>query len=128
MKQLLSFIKKEFYHISRDPRTMLILFGIPIAQLLIFGTVIKSEINDIHIAIYDQSKDKTTQQITNKILSSGYFILDENLTNLDEIDNGCPERRWYYNRFEDNNEEFAVWVEGWFGPLWARIAKRVEWN
>ena len=86
MTQLLSFIKKEFYHISRDPRTILILFGIPIAQLLIFGTVIKSEINDIHIAIYDQSKDETTQQITNKILSSGYFILEENLNNLDEID------------------------------------------
>jgi ABC-2 type transport system permease protein len=65
---------------------MLILFGIPIAQLLIFGTVIKSEINDIHIAIYDQSKDETTQQITNKLLSSGYFILDENLKSLDEID------------------------------------------
>lgn len=86
MKQLFSFIKKEFYHIFRDPRTMLILFGIPIAQLLIFGTVIKNEINDIHIAIFDQSKDETTQQITNKLLSSGYFVLDENLTSLDRID------------------------------------------
>lgn len=79
MKQLKSFIKKEFFHIFRDPRTMLILFGIPIAQLLIFGTVIKSEIKDIHIAIYDQSKDETTLQLTNKLLSSGYFLLDENL-------------------------------------------------
>ncbi len=86
MKQLRSFIKKEFFHIFRDPRTMLILFGIPVAQLLIFGTVIKNEIKDLHIAIYDQSKDETTQQITNKILSSGYFILDENLDNLDGID------------------------------------------
>lgn len=86
MTQLISFIKKEFFHIFRDPRTMLILFGIPIAQLLIFGTVIKSEINDIHIAIYDQSKDETTQQITNKLLSSGYFILDENLENINDID------------------------------------------
>jgi ABC-2 type transport system permease protein len=86
MKQLISFIKKEFLHIFRDPRTMLILFGIPIAQLLIFGTVIKSEIKDVHIAIYDQSKDEITQEITNKILSSGYFLLDENLHNLNEID------------------------------------------
>lgn len=86
MKQLISFIKKEFYHIFRDPRTMLILFGIPIAQLLIFGTVIKSEINDLHVAIYDQSKDQTTKEITNKLLSSGYFLLDENLDNLDGID------------------------------------------
>ena len=86
MTQLLSFIKKEFYHIFRDSRTILILFGIPIAQLLIFGTVIKNEINDVHIAIYDQSKDETTQQITNKLLSSGYFILDENLTSTNGIE------------------------------------------
>ncbi len=86
MKQLRSFIKKEFFHIFRDPRTMLILFGIPIAQLLIFGTVIKSEIQDVHIAIYDQSKDETTQQISNKLLSSGYFILDENLENINDVD------------------------------------------
>jgi hypothetical protein len=86
MKQLKSFIKKEFFHIFRDPRTMLILFGIPVVQLLVFGTVIKSEIKDVHIAIYDQSKDETTQEITNKLLSSGYFILDENLDNLDGID------------------------------------------
>ena len=64
----------------------MILFGIPISQLLIFGTVIKSEIYDVHIAIYDQAKDETTQQITNKLLSSGYFILDENLTSTDGID------------------------------------------
>ncbi|MCA1760703.1 MAG: ABC transporter permease, partial [Bacteroidales bacterium] len=86
MKQLKSFIKKEFFHILRDPRTMLILFGIPITQLLIFGTVIKNEISDVHIAIYDQSKDETTLQITNKLLSSGYFILNQNLENTDGID------------------------------------------
>lgn len=86
MTQLLSFIRKEFFHIFRDSRTMVILFGIPIAQLLIFGTVIKSEIQDVHIAIYDQSKDETTQEITNKLLSSGYFILDENLVSTAGIE------------------------------------------
>jgi len=86
MQQLKSFIIKEFYHIFRDPRTMLILFGIPVAQLLIFGTVIKSEIRNVHIAIYDQSKDETTLRITNKILSSGYFILDENLNSTSKIE------------------------------------------
>jgi ABC-2 type transport system permease protein len=86
MTQLLSFIKKEFFHIFRDPRTMLILFGIPVAQLLIFGTVIKNEIKDVRIAIYDQSKDETTQQITNKLLSSGYFVLVDDLQNTSGIE------------------------------------------
>jgi ABC-2 type transport system permease protein len=86
MKQLISFIKKEFLHIFRDPRTMMILFGIPVTQLLIFGTVIKNEIKNVHIAIYDQSKDITTMEITNKLLSSGYFILDKNMDGIKGID------------------------------------------
>jgi ABC-2 type transport system permease protein len=86
MKQLKSFIRKEFYHIFRDIRTMLILFGIPITQLLIFGTVIKNEISNVPIAIYDQSKDDVTAVISAKLLSSGYFLLDENLESTTDID------------------------------------------
>ena len=86
MKQLVAFVKKEFLHIFRDPRTMLILFGIPVTQLLIFGTVIKSEIRDVHIAIYDQSKDHTTKEITARLLSSGYFIAEETLKEIHDAE------------------------------------------
>jgi ABC-2 type transport system permease protein len=86
MKQLVAFIKKEFFHIVRDVRTMLILFGIPVVQLLVFGTVIKSEIKDVRIAIYDPSNDETTQRITHKLLSSGYFLLEEVLYNTHDME------------------------------------------
>ncbi len=86
MKQFLGFVKKEFYHIFRDIRTMLVLFGIPIAQLLIFGFVVTNEVKDIKIAIYDQSKDDVTLQISNKIISSGYFILEQNLDHISNIE------------------------------------------
>jgi ABC-2 type transport system permease protein len=86
MKQFLGFIKKEFYHIFRDVRTMLVLFGIPVAQLLIFGYVVTTEVKDIKIAIYDQSKDEVTRQITNKIISSGYFSLVQNLDHIANIE------------------------------------------
>ena len=86
MKSYLGFIKKEFLHIFRDKRTMLILFGIPIAQILIFGYVIKNEIRDIPIGIFDQSNDQMTREITTKIISSGYFILKRNLQSSGEIE------------------------------------------
>jgi len=86
MNRFLGFVKKEFNHIFRDYRTMLILFGMPVAQILIFGYVVSNEINDIKIAIYDKSKDNVTQEITNKILSSGYFILDRNIVNDSQIE------------------------------------------
>jgi ABC-2 type transport system permease protein len=91
MKRFQGFVIKEFYHIFRDYRTLLILFGMPAVQLLLFGYVITNEINDARIAIYDQSKDQVTQKITQKILSSGYFLLEKNLANYQEIDQSFKE-------------------------------------
>ena len=81
MKRFIGFVIKEFFHIIRDYRTLLILFGMPAVQLLLFGYVITNEIKDARIAIYDTSKDEVTRKISEKILSSGYFILEKNLTN-----------------------------------------------
>ncbi len=86
MKSFYGFIRKEFLHIFRDPRTLLILFGMPIAQIMIFGYVVTNEIRDIPIAILDQSKDQATREIGNKLISSGYFNLVMNLTSLDEVE------------------------------------------
>ena len=86
MKKFWGFVIKEFYHIFRDKRSMLILFGMPIAQVLLFGYVITNEIKDARIAVFDQSKDNVTQQLTQKFLSSGYYLLDRNIQNSNEID------------------------------------------
>ena len=86
MKSFYGFIKKEFLHIFRDPRTLLILFGMPIAQIMIFGYVVTNEIKNIPIAILDQSKDQATREISNKLLSSGYFKLEMNLSSLKEVE------------------------------------------
>lgn len=86
MQRFLAFLKKEFHHILRDYRTVLILFGMPVVQLLIFGFVITNEIKDAKIAIVDHSKDERTRQITDKILSSGYFILEQKLSSARSVD------------------------------------------
>jgi ABC-2 type transport system permease protein len=86
MKRFFGFVVKEFYHIFRDKRTLLILFGMPVAQLMLFGFVITSEIRDVKLAVLDLSKDNTTRQITEKLTSSGYFKLVKNLNNETEIE------------------------------------------
>lgn len=91
MKRFLGFVVKEFYHIFRDYRTLLILFGMPAVQLLLFGYVITNEIKDARIAVYDQSKDEETRKITEKIVSSGYFRLEKNLFNYRQIDESFRE-------------------------------------
>ena len=80
------FIIKEFYHIFRDVRTMVILFGMPIVQVLIFGFAITTEIKDAEIAILDYSKDHLSMELSNKIISSEYFLLKENLEDESQIE------------------------------------------
>ena len=64
----------------------MILFGIPVAQILIFGFVVSNDIKNIKISILDYSHDEITQKITNKILSGGYFELHSYLTDYEQIE------------------------------------------
>ena len=65
---------------------MLILFGMPIVQLLLFGFVITNDLKDVKMAVLDHSKDEYTSEIINKIVSSGYFNLVENLDNITQVE------------------------------------------
>ncbi|WP_421920007.1 ABC transporter permease [Marinifilum sp.] len=86
MNRFFGFLKKEFYHIFRDKRSMLILFGMPIVQIMLFGYVINTDLKDVKMAVLDHSKDEYTAEIINKIKSSGYFQLSDNLQDLDQAD------------------------------------------
>lgn len=87
MNRFKGFITKEFYHIFRDKRSLFILFGMPIAQIMLFGFAITNEINNVDIAILDHSKDATTQEIINKISTSSYFSIREILERETDIEN-----------------------------------------
>lgn len=78
-------MSKEFKHIFRDKRSMLILFGMPIVQLLLFGYVITNEIKNANIGIYDKSKDATTQKIVGALGASSFFECTAFLSNDDQV-------------------------------------------
>lgn len=86
MKQFTGFLRKEFLHIFRDPRTMIIIFALPVIQLLLFGKVISTDIQNSKIAILDESRDNTTREITAKLLSSGYFVPADELLPGDDVE------------------------------------------
>jgi ABC-2 type transport system permease protein len=85
MRTFLEFVRKEFYHILRDYRTLLVLFGMPIIQIILFGFAIRTEINDAQIGILDKSKDYYSKKLTDKVLSSGYFRLNGYFDDTGEI-------------------------------------------
>ena len=52
MKQFIAFVRKEFHHILRDRRTMLILIGMPIVQIILFGFAITTEVRNVRVAVF----------------------------------------------------------------------------
>jgi ABC-2 type transport system permease protein len=98
-------IIKEFRHIMRDPKTLLILFGMPLLQLLLFGYALSTEIKDAPIAMLDQAKDTESYALQSKLFSSGYFKLEEKLDNAKQIEKS----------FERGKVKLAIVIPPQFG-------------
>lgn len=77
MKQFINFVKKEFAHVWRDKKTLLILFGMPVVQILIFGFALTNEVKNSKIVVMDQAKDPASQQLINRIAASRYFEIEK---------------------------------------------------
>ncbi len=85
MRGFAAFVKKEFRHILRDRRTLLILLGMPIAQILLFGFAITTEVKNTQVAVFDPVPSAETRRITERIDASSYFTVAERLTLPEQI-------------------------------------------
>ncbi|MBR2161560.1 MAG: ABC transporter permease [Bacteroidaceae bacterium] len=73
MKQFVSFIIKEAKHILRDRRTMLILFGMPVVMMLLFGFAITTDVKNVRTVVVTSQVDHLTQQAVGRLAASEYF-------------------------------------------------------
>ncbi len=75
MKQFISFVIKEGKHILRDKRTMLILFGMPLVLMLLFGFAITTDVKNVRTIVVTSSMDHLTQQAVDRLAASEYFTI-----------------------------------------------------
>ena len=75
MKQFISFVIKEAKHILRDKRTMLILFGMPVVMMLLFGFAISTDVRNVRTVVVTSQMDPQTQQAVERLSASEYFTL-----------------------------------------------------
>ena len=80
------FIKKEFSHVLRDRKTLLILFGMPVVQILIFGFALTNEVKDSNILIINQAKGPGIATAYFEIRASKYFHIEKIAQDNREID------------------------------------------
>ena len=75
MKQFISFVIKETRHILRDKRTMLILFGMPVVLMLIFGFAITNDVRNVRTVVVTSQMDHQTQAAVERLAASEYFTI-----------------------------------------------------
>ena len=73
MGGFLSFVRKETLHIVRDPRTMLVVLGIPVVQLLLFGFAISTEVNNVNVAVVAPHPTEAVRQCVARLEANPYF-------------------------------------------------------
>ena len=86
-------IRKEFIHILRDPRSLAIVFLLPIMMILLYGYAITFDIKNITLAILDQDHSAASRRLVERLTSSDYFQITAHLQDRREIETGFMQRR-----------------------------------
>lgn len=77
MKQFIAFVIKETKHILRDKRTMLILFGMPVVMMLLFGFAVTTDVKNVRTVVVTSEMSPRTQQAVERLAQSDYFIITQ---------------------------------------------------
>lgn len=87
MRKLLSFTRKEFYHILRDPLTLLIMFALPLMLMAILGYAVSTEIRNIPFVILDQSQSNDSRALVENLTGNAYFKLVKSVDTPQDVEN-----------------------------------------
>lgn len=93
MKPFLSFVIKETKHILRDKRTMLMLFGMPIVMMLLFGFAVTNDVRNVRIIVVMSNADNATQQVADRLAASEYFTLTKVVATPNEAEKAIRDQK-----------------------------------
>lgn len=122
MKEIAAFIKKEFLHIFRDVRTMLIVLVLPVVQILLFGFAVSTEVNNAVMDILGDANDPQVRMIVQRIDNNPYLETGAYLSTEAEMDARlrkgkskavvCFERNFNQKSEKDGNAAIKVICDG----------------
>jgi ABC-2 type transport system permease protein len=75
MRRVPAFVYKEFIHIYRDPRTLIMVFFLPVFMLILMGSAITMDVKNISLAVLDLDNSQDSREIRDMMIRSGYFQL-----------------------------------------------------
>lgn len=110
MKALLGLLRKEMLHILRDKRTLTVLLLIPVVQVMIFGYAIRTDVNNVRLAIVDPAPDAMTLRLRNRLAAARVFRTVAVLKSSDPLD----------RLFQEGTAQAAIIIEPRFAERLGR--------
>ncbi len=86
LNMFLAFVRKEAKHVLRDRRSLLILLGLPVIMMVLFGFALSNEVKNSNFVVLDRSPDVASTALTNRLDESGYFTLVGKVNDEEEIE------------------------------------------
>ena len=83
--RLLSIIRKEFIQIFRDPRTLALILVMPIIQLFLLGYAATTNVKNVPIAVWDQSRSPESRSLLDAFRAADYFTISFEVYSQQEI-------------------------------------------
>lgn len=76
---------KEFIHIFRDRRTLMVIVFMPFMQLMLYGFAVNMDVKHLATAVYDQDKTYMSRRLTDAFVQSAYFDIVEQVDSKEEM-------------------------------------------
>ena len=136
MKPFFSFVIKETKHILRDKRTMLMLFGMPIVMMLLFGFAVTNDVRNVRVVIVMSNANNATQQVADRLAASEYFTLTKVVATPAEAEKAIRDQKAdmavvFAQDFASRKSNYQLIVDGTdpnMAQQWTTYAKAVIAN
>lgn len=72
--RVIAIARKEVLQLFRDHKSLVMIFLLPVIQLVLFGYVVANDVENIKFAVFDQDRSGLSRQLVTKIEKSGFFV------------------------------------------------------
>ena len=76
LKRLIAVARKEFIHVMRDWRSLVLAIAIPMLLIALFGYALTMDLKHVPTAVWDQSRTAESRELLSLLDGSAYFSLD----------------------------------------------------
>jgi len=105
VRRILAIARKEFLHIIRDKRLLIVILVMPLLQLFLYAYALSFDVKQLPTATLDLDHTTTSRQYLDALQQSSYFKVDNVLTAYSQTDSA----------FESNTDKVVVVVSAGFG-------------